>query len=85
MRAHNLPETSGVNTREILFLLVAIVASARSGSGSTGTACDNVVLVLVVNQLLVIVGHIEVESKRRELKRNRSWWQVVAEERRGVA
>lgn len=54
----DIPEASRVNTREVLFILVAIVASACSDSRSTGI-CNNVVLVLVVNKLLVIVGHVE--------------------------
>jgi len=60
MCARDLPETGRVNTREILFVLVAIVASACSSNRSTGTIRDNVVLVLVINELFVIVGHVEL-------------------------
>lgn len=60
MCARDLPETGRVNTREILFLLVAIVASACGSSRSTDTIRDNVVLVLVINEFFVIVGHVEL-------------------------
>ena len=63
--AHGLPETSGVDTREVLFLLVAIVAHACGSSRSTGTIRDDIVLVLVVNKLLVIVGHVGLKSKKK--------------------
>ena len=56
IHVHDLPEAGGVNTRKILFLLVAIVASACSGR-STDTMWDNVVLVLIVDKIFVIVGH----------------------------
>ena len=56
----DIPEASRVNTRKVLFLLVVIVASARGSSGNTDTIGDNVALILVVNEFLVIVGHVKL-------------------------
>ena len=54
------PETRRVNTREVFLLVCPTVCSRRcSGHGTRrlrgGTAGDNVVLVLVVDELLVVV------------------------------
>ena len=80
-RAHCLPEASGVNTGKILLLLVTIVAGAYS-SRNPSTMSDNVILVLVVNELLVIVRHVGLWSKRERVEGSRDRWQVVAEGRK---
>jgi hypothetical protein len=73
-----------VNAREVLFILVTIVASASGSSRGTRAVRDDIILVIVVNKVLVIVRHVGLQDKEVEVERSRGQWQVVAEGRKEV-